>query len=163
MALLDNFYQKLASFCSKKFPRIYQRFFEQSSFARFLICGFISGGMDLFFLFIFHDLFNLAILVSTSIAFIFSFIVSFYLQKKWTFNNQEKKAPRQFVLYMLNVFLSLNLNGLGMHLMVNEFRIWYLLSQLGVNIALGILNFYIYKFIIFRQEDEINYQQKQAS
>lgn len=163
MALLDNFYQKLAAFFSKKFPKIYQRFFEQSSFAKFLVCGLIAGGMDLLFLFVFHDLLSLAILLSTSVAFILSFIVSFYLQKKWTFNNQEKKIPRQFVLYILNVFLSLNLNGLGMHLMVNEFRIWYLLSQLVVNVVLGILNFYIYKFIIFRQEDEINYQQKQAS
>ncbi len=163
MALLDNFYQKLATFFSKNFPKIYQRFFKESSFVRFLICGLISGGMDLVFLFIFHDLFNLVILLSTSIAFILSFLVSFYLQKKWTFNNQEKKVPRQLVLYMLNVFLSLNLNGLAMHLLVTELNIWYLLSQLIVNIALGILNFYIYQFIIFRQEDEINYQQKQAS
>ena len=96
-------------------------------------------------------------MISTSLSFLLSFLVSFYLQKLWTFRNQdEKKAPRQLVLYLLNSFLSLNLNGIGMHLLVTQFGIWYLFSQIIVNLVLGSLNFFIYKFIIFRHDDEAN-------
>ena len=47
-----------------------------------------------------------------------------------------------------------------MHLLVNQFGIWYLFSQVIVNLFLGSLNFFIYKFIIFRHDDEINCEQE---
>jgi hypothetical protein len=64
-------------------------------------------------------------------------------------------VPRQLVLYMLNAFLSMNINGFGMHFLTITLGVWYLFSQLAVNAVLGILNFYIYKFIIFRNDDEV--------
>lgn len=157
MPLLDKFYHDMGKFVGKHFPRLYCCCHKRQSFVKFFISGLITGSTDLIFLFIFYGLFDLGIVLSTSISFIMSFIVSFYLQRVWTFNiKEEKKAPRQFLLYMLNSFLSLNINGLGMHFLVNEIGIWYLLSQIIVNTLLGILNFFIYKIIIFRNDDEIN-------
>jgi len=161
MPILDKFYKKLGRFIGGRFPKLYRFLYPRQSFLKFTISGTVTTISDLLFLFILHGLLNVGIVISTSISFVMSFAVSFYLQRIWTFDNREKKKmPRQFFLYMLNSFLSLNINGLSMHLLVNKIGIWYLLAQIIVNIALGILNFFIYKLIIFRKEDEINCEQK---
>jgi putative flippase GtrA len=161
MNILDSTYKKVCQLIGKKFPKIYCRCAKHSSFAKFFVAGGIASATDLLFLFLFHGLFNLGIVLSTSVAFLLSFLVSFYLQRAWAFNRkEEKKIPRELALYMLNAFLSLNINGLGMHFLVNQVGIWYLLSQIIVNIMLGLLNFFIYKFIIFRHDDETNCEQE---
>ena len=162
MPLLNNFYQNLGRIIKKLSPKLYCRFFEQSAFAKFFISGAIASSIDLIFLYLFHGLLGWGVVVSTSLAFLLSFIASFYLQRVWTFDSKEgKKVPRELALYMLNALLSLN--GFGMHFLANEIHIWYLISQIIVNITLGILNFFIYKFIIFRHDDETNCEQEQIN
>ena len=161
MPLLNNFYQKFGYLVKRVSPKVYCKFFEQTTFAKFFISGAIGGSIDLILLYLFHDLLNWGVVLSTSLAFLLSFMVSFYLQRVWTFNCQEgKKVPREVVLYILNAFLSLNINGFGMHFLAVELNIWYLLSQIIINVLLGILNFFIYRFIIFRKDDEINCEQE---
>jgi len=157
MPLVNKFYNKLYWFLKSNFPKFYCYCRKHKSIFKFFISGTLASSVDLIFLFIFHGLWGIGIVVATSMSFLLSFLVSFYLQKLWTFRNkEEKKAPRQLVLYLLNSFLSLNFNGIGMHLLVTQFGIWYLLSQIIVNLVLGSLNFFIYKFIIFRHDDETN-------
>jgi hypothetical protein len=52
----------------------------------------------------------------------------------------------------------LNLNGLGMHLLVNRFQVWYILSQVIVNLAIAFYNYAVYKFIIFRSSQHENHR-----
>lgn len=161
MPVLNKFYFKLYQFLSHRFPAGFCYCRSKKSVVKFVISGSLASAVDLFFLFIFYGVFELGIVLSTSVSFLLSFLVSFYLQKLWTFRNEdEKKMPRQLVLYLLNSFLSLNLNGFGMHLLVTQLGIWYLLSQVIVNLILGSLNFFIYKFIIFRHDDETNCEQE---
>jgi len=161
MPILNNIHQRLCNIFNYCFPKLYCRFFKGTSLIKFAISGAIAGSVDLIFLILFHGILHWGIVVSTSVAFLLSFLISFYLQRVWTFDSKEgKKVPRQLVLYMLNAFLSLNINGFGMHFLTNELQIWYLLSQLMVNAVLGTLNFFIYKFIIFRHDDEINCEQE---
>jgi putative flippase GtrA len=78
-------------------------------------------------------------------------LVSFNLQKFWTFRNyRHDKVIHQLFVYILNAFIGLNLNGLFMHILVNRYNIWYLLSQIIVNVVIGFWNFIVYKFIVFR-------------
>jgi putative flippase GtrA len=118
----------------------------------------LAGGTDLIFLFIFHGLLHINLVLSTSVAFILSFLVSFTLQKFWTFRNySEDKVVHQLSLYVLNAFIGLNLNGTGMHLLVNKYAVWYMLAQIIVNLVLGVWNFFVYKFIVFNiGKNEIN-------
>ena len=157
MSTVNWFYIQIYRFINKKFPNFYRYCLKRKSLIKFLIAGTLAGSVDLIFLFIFHGLFGLGIVLATSLAFLLSFSVSFYLQKLWTFRNkEERKTSRQLVLYFLNSFLSLNINAVCMHLMVNRLNVWYLLSQVIVDLSLGALNFLIYKFLIFRHDDETN-------
>jgi putative flippase GtrA len=168
MPVINKFYNLFHGYFRNKFPKCYCFCAAKKSFLKFFVAGSLAGLTDLIFLFLFHGVFDLDIVLATSLAFLISFAVSFSLQRQWTFrNHDEKKVPKQLVLYFLNAFLSLNINGLGMHLLVNGWSVTYLLAQIIVNLALGGLNFVIYKTIVFRndneQEDETNCEQEQTA
>lgn len=151
MAFINNLYKRFRILFSSYFPSLFNFCERRKAIVKFFIAGGFAGVVDLIALFIFHDLFAWGILFSTSAAFILAFAVSFSLQKIWTFRNySHEKLPRQLILYLIVAFISLNLNALGMHWLVNNLGVWYLLSQLIVNLCLGILNFFNYKFIVFK-------------
>lgn len=48
-----------------------------------------------------------------------------------------------------------------MHTLVIDYNIWYILSQVIVNVTIGIYNFLIYRWIVFKNnKNEISSQQK---
>lgn len=157
MPTINRLYLRFRVFLSSRCPRFFCFCEQRKAIIKFFIAGAFAGTVDLIALFIFHGLWHLDIVLATSAAFLFSFLVSFSLQKLWTFRNySHKRLPRQLVLYVGAAFLNMNLNGFGMHLLVNNLGIWYLLSQLIVNLFLGIMNFFTYKFIVFRKSRHEN-------
>lgn len=135
-------------------PRLYQYCERRKSLIKYLISGTLAGGTDLLLLFVFHGLVRMEIVLSTSLAFILSFLVSFSLQKLWTFRNHSGRTVHQLSLYLLNALLGLYLNGYFMHILVNGYAIWYLLAQIIVNLVISVWNFVVYKFVIFRHRSE---------
>lgn len=162
MSVINSLYKKFRIWLQQVFPEIYQFCEKRKSVVKFFFAGSSAAAVDLIFLFLFHGVFKWGLVVSTSLAFILSFVVSFTLQKFWTFRNYcQKKIPIQFVLYIGNAFIGLNLNGFLMHALVNNLAVWYLLAQVVVNLMIGVYNFFVYKFIVFRhQPDENSSEQK---
>lgn len=165
MPLLNSLYFRFRNHFSTRWPRLYHFCERHKEILKFFFAGCLSGGSDLVFLFIMHGLFKMDIVLSTSVAFILSFGVSFFLQKFWTFrNDNQDKMVGQLSLYFLFAFVGLNLNGAFMHLLVNAYNIWYILAQIIVNLVIASLNFLTYKFIIFRNSrHEINCEEKTIS
>lgn len=157
MPLINRLYFRFKDFLASWRPRLYHFCEARKSIIKFFCSGTLAATVDLVALFIFHGLLGWGIVVATSVAFIFSFAVSFTLQKLWTFRNySQQRLPRQLILYFGSAFITMYFNGLGMHTLVNKIGIWYLLSQIIVNIALGIFNFFSYKFIVFRKTVDEN-------
>lgn len=137
-------------------PGLMRFFHRHRSIAKFYLSGCVSGGLDLILLFIFYDIVHLEIVQATTISFILCFAISFFLQKTWTFRNRSnRRVVRQMAMYFAVGFLNLNLNGFLMHLLVNRLDIWYLLSQLMVNLLLGGGNYLCSRFIIFKKQNEV--------
>jgi len=151
MSLIHDWYHRFRHHFASHYPKSYHFCEERKSVIKFIISGCFAGGSDLIFLYIFHGLFSWGIVFSTSFAFILSFLVSFTLQKFWTFRNySQDKVVQQLTLYILNAFIGLYLNGYFMHVLVNKYAVWYILSQVIVNLTLAAWNFVVYKFIIFK-------------
>ncbi len=137
----------------KKYPRLMSYFQRHKSAVKFALSGCITGTLDLVFLFILHGVFGVEVITATSISFVLCFILSFYLQKVWAFRVRDNKGTfRQMAIYFANGFLVLNYNGILMHLFVHVFGVWYILSQLLVNITIGIGNYIFSRFIVFRKK-----------
>jgi len=158
MPLINKLYIRLRVLFASRFPGIFKICEKRKSIVKFIFAGSSAAVVDLIFLYFFHGLLKWDLVISTSVAFILSFVVSFTLQKFWTFRNySQRKIPIQFVLYIVNAFIGLNINGLLMHYFVIQLNIWYLLAQIFVNLMIGFYNFFVYKFIVFRKHpNEIN-------
>jgi putative flippase GtrA len=159
MPVINRLYFKVRSFFSARLPKIFQICERHKSVVKFIFAGSSAAAVDLVFLYLFYGLFKWGLVLSTSLAFILSFVVSFTLQKFWTFRNySQKKIPVQFVLYIANAVIGLNLNGIMMHYSVNKLQFWYLFAQILVNVIIGFYNFFIYKFIVFRHKENENHR-----
>lgn len=122
---------------------------------RYLISGSIAATVDLSLLYIFTDLLGWWYLFSATLAFILSFFVSFFLQKFWTFRDNNREAIyQQMTLYFILALVNIALNTFLMYLLVDLFKIWYIFSQI---IAAGLIaceSFILYKFFIFSEKKE---------
>jgi len=154
MSLIHDWYCRLRQYFADRFPKSYSLCERRKSIIKFVIAGCFAGGSDLVFLYLFHGLFGLGIVLSTSSAFILAFLVSFTLQKFWTFRDYQDKVIQQLFLYILNALIGLYLNGYFMHVLVNRYDVWYILSQVIVNVTLAFWNFIVYRFVIFKNSAE---------
>lgn len=153
MAFINSIYYKFRKYFSISYPKIFAYCNKRKAVVKFFIAGLFSGATDLIVLFILHQLLGIDIIFSTSFAFVAAFMISFSLQKLWTFRNyNHQRLPRQLVLYLFNAFVNMSLNAFFMHYLVNNLGIWYLLAQIMVNLFLGVFNFINYKFIIFKED-----------
>jgi len=161
MSFINNLYFKFKAFFSARWPKIFSVCDKNKSVVKFIFAGGSAAAIDLIFLYLFHGVFGWGLIFSTSFAFVLAFLVSFTLQKFWTFRNYNKqKIPLQLVLYLANAFIGLNLNGAFMYLLVNSWDVWYMLAQILVSMVIGFYNFFIYKFIVFKINPEKNLEIK---
>jgi putative flippase GtrA len=163
MPHINRLYFWFRNYLGKHLPKIYNFCENRKSVIKFFFAGCFAGGTDLILLFIFHGVFKWPLVLSTSLAFVASFLVSFTLQKFWTFRNfTQGKAVGQFILYILNAFVGLNLNAYFMHLLVNRHHVWYILAQVIVSVSIGVYNFIIYKSIVFKTEKNENKREQKT-
>lgn len=155
MSLFIKIVTKIKLVVAKRYPRLFAWLLRYKSAAKFFMSGPFAGLLDLLLLFIFHGLLNISVLWSTSIAYVISFSINFYLQKFWTFCNHNKEhVYRQLFAYFFFAFLNLNLNGYLMHILVNQYQMWYLSAQIIASAIIGIDSFMVYKFIVFRKHHD---------
>ena len=124
--------------------------YKNKLYIKYVISGGIATVVDFGLLYFFTDIINFYYLFSASIAFIVAFIVSFYMQKFWTFrDNDRKKIHKQMFMYFLIGLIGLGINFFGMYILVEKYNIWYIFSQAITTSILAIGNFLVYRYIIF--------------
>jgi putative flippase GtrA/glycosyltransferase involved in cell wall biosynthesis len=117
---------------------------------RFALSGGIAAATNLTILYTLTDIVGLWYLLSSVTAFTIAFFVNFYLQKVWTFSDQEhKQTSKKMVLFLANTLLNLFLNTTLMYLLVDGLHIWYLVAQCIVIGLLAGMNYTIYRLFIF--------------
>ncbi len=149
MKLINKYYFQITKKVFSLLPITYRLRLQ----IKYFFAGVSATLLNLILLALFHSVLNWSLVLSTSLAFILSFLLSFALQKFWTFRNKKyRNIPRQLVLYLLNALLGLSLNVYLIQLLVNSWGIWYLLAQVIISLFLALLNFLVYNFIIFRRK-----------
>ncbi|MFA6307044.1 MAG: GtrA family protein [Patescibacteria group bacterium] len=119
---------------------------------KFFIAGSVGAFTNLTLLYFFTDILGVWYLVSSSLSFAVSFLVSFFLQKFWTFSDGDKEAIyKQMGVYLAVALTNLGLNGLLMYTMVDGFEIWYLPAQIIASGLIAVESYFIYKKFIFNQ------------
>lgn len=156
MNKINNFYFKLRNSFAFNFPAAYYFCEERKLFFKYAISGTINGSLGLLLLYLFHDILSIEIVVSTTFSFVICLIISFIFQKHWSFRDKDKKKKKVYILQLpffgINALIALTVNGFLMHVFVNIFSWWYLLSQILINVLIGVYNFFVYKYLIFKKK-----------
>lgn len=120
-----------------------------AQFKRYLITGFLSFGIEYSIFYILYDALKLWYIPSNSIAMVTGFVVSFLLNRFWSF--QSKDNPyRQLLLYALLFVFNLAFSNLLMYLLSDIAGITPLISKVLVMGIIVVWNFILYKKIIYR-------------
>lgn len=148
-----RYYNYLRKYLFRKYPNFFKFLNRFKDKIKFVISGALATIVNLFFLFIFFSILDIQIIYASSMSWLLAILISFNLQKYWTFRSFSfKKMSSQVILYLLIAILSLILNARWMYLLVEGLNINYLLAQIIVLFVLAILNYIVYKFIIFKEK-----------
>ena len=121
---------------------------EMDRIARFLIAGVVAVFVNLLSLYLLTRYAHIWYLVSSMIAFSTSYVVSFVLQKFWTFKNKEVGAiAYQLPLHLLLALFNLVLNTILIFALVEWGHVWYMFAQALATIIISLDSFILSKKI----------------
>jgi putative flippase GtrA len=118
---------------------------------RYIISGGLAAFTHLGALYILTDHVGMWFVTANVLAFCFGLIVSFGLQKLWTFGDRRSQGVhRQALWYALVQVLSLGIDTVLLYVLVTYAGWWYLGAQFLLLILIAVGNFFIFNRVIFR-------------
>jgi putative flippase GtrA len=117
---------------------------------KYLLSGAVATATHLLVLSLAYRFLGWTIIYATTLAFAVAFIISFSLQKFWTFKNRAKRYFEQIYLYFLVGIFNLFLNAALMQVLAVNLNLHYLLSQLFVSAVVAVNSFLLYKYLVFK-------------
>lgn len=152
---MANIYKKSKDFFYSLNPALYKKVEKYKLPIKYILSGGISAVVDLTSLYFFTDICGIWYVISSALAFILAFLVSFTLQKFWTFrDNGRDKIYKQMAMYFTIGVINVLLNAVGIYWLVESFGIMYLLAQIIMGALLGLAGFVIYRFVIFKKKSD---------
>ncbi|HEY4498590.1 MAG TPA: GtrA family protein [Candidatus Paceibacterota bacterium] len=153
-------YQKIKAFWWKSLERIHpslhNALFRYRIYIKYLISGGSAATSNLGSLFILVELFDIHYLSASVLAFIAGFLVSFILQKYFTFGDTTiKTAHRQLMLYLIITVANLGLNTFIVYTLVDVVGLWYFTAQFLAGIVVSTESFVLYKHFIFNRKQPL--------
>lgn len=136
----------------KTYTVIDNRYPTKVKIVRYLISGGTAATVNLSFLYFFTDILGIWYIISAVLSFLIAFLVSFSLQKYWTFKDHSNdglhsKAFKYFIVTTTN----LGINTAGIFIFVHYFHFHYLVAQIIVSIFIAIESYFVYHYI-FKNE-----------
>lgn len=117
-------------------------------FIRYLITGSLAFIVEYSFFYLLDRL-NFWYVYSNSIAMICGFLLSFFLNRNWSFKSK-RNTKKQFIMYGVLFLINIGISNGLMFVFVEKLYIQPVFSKLLAIGALVCWNFFIYKKLIFK-------------
>jgi putative flippase GtrA len=117
---------------------------------RYVISGGTAATVTIASIFIFTHYFQIWYLASSVISYSLGFIVSFSLQKFWTFKSHSLIRWRdELAIYSFIFVINILVNSTIIYGLVEFLSIHYLIAQIISGAILALVNFFLYKHYVF--------------
>ena len=97
------------------------------------------------------ELLHISPTVSTSIAFSCVLLISYILNRHWTFEKTDGKHLSDFIKYSSVSLLGLSLNAGIMHYTVSALQNWYIYGLAAAALIVPVTNFILNKYWVFKK------------
>lgn len=125
-------------------PRIFK-------LVRYLISGGTAAASNLAALFFLVQFGHVQYLKASVLAFVMSVVVSFTMQKFWTFHDRPvHDVHAQFARYLVVILANLALNTALVYLLVEMANVWYLAAQFMATVVIAVTGYVGYQRFVFR-------------
>lgn len=122
----------------------------QVEMLKYLFAGGVVVAVNASVLYTLTQYAHIYYLMSAVLSFCVAFLVSFFLQKYWTFQNRStNRIHEQAVKYLLLQLGNLATNTALLYLFVEYAHLWYITAQLLVSLILAVATFIIIRRYIF--------------
>jgi putative flippase GtrA len=133
-----------------------------SFFLRYAVTGLTGGALQTFLLYVWVSLLGLKdyYLWGLVVGFCITLVVTFNLQKYWTFGGrpQQHRTHRQLMMYALVALGNLGLNTVLLYwskqlldsLGFNFFHLWYLAAQVAIVFVVALASFAVNYSVTFK-------------
>lgn len=134
------------------FSGVHDKYFK---ILRYLISGSIAAATNLGALYLLVNVFHLWYIVASGISFVLTFVVSFVLQKFWTFNDPHLDIlKKQIGISLVVAGGNLLLNTVYMYIFVEYLHLHYMQAQVFTMILVAVGSFLAYQHLIFKPRPE---------
>ncbi len=106
-------------------------------FIRFAFSGSIATIIDIILLYILTEYIGIWYLISAIFSFLVGSITHFSISRHWVFKNLEKTFWRQYLSFFIIHLGGLAINITGLYILVEYFKIYYIIAKLLV-VILGV-------------------------
>jgi len=130
-----------------------------TSFFRFIVVGVINTAIGMSIMFIAYNFFHLSYWVSTFFNYLIGSIVSYFLNKYFTFK-QNEQSFKEIVLFVFNIavcyFIAYYLSAKIITYLFNDYSNIFIdnLSMIVGMILFVILNYFGQRFLVFPQKNK---------
>jgi putative flippase GtrA len=127
---------------------------KNNKIIRYIFSGIIASLSNFVILYFLVQKLNLWYLTSSIISFCCGIIISYCLQKFFTFKNYSiQNIHLQFSVFFIYNLCMLGLNTLLMYFFVDIIGIWYLFSQIVITIGTAFINYFFFNKIMFNKNE----------
>ena len=117
---------------------------------RFILVGGLATIIEFISIFVLVEFFNFWYLSATSFSFALGLVISFFLQKIWTFRDKDwrkvnKQASVFLTIRLLNLFFNIN----ATYYLVEIWHVWYFLAAMLAASIFASISFFIHCIFIF--------------
>ena len=117
---------------------------------RYIMSGGTAAIVTIGLLFVFTHYVGMWYIIAAIIANIFGLVVSFTLQKFWTFRDHSRdilkaQATTYFIIFLFNLVT----NSVILYCLVEFFNLHYLLAQVVSGGMLACLSYFLYRHFVF--------------
>ncbi len=118
---------------------------------RYLLGGSVGAVTLLSLLFLFNSILDVHYLTASVAAYLIAFVVSFLMQKFFTFEDKATKMiERQFGIFVFIGVINLGANTLFMYSLVDLAGLLPLVAQFFTSAVIAIWSFFLYQRFIFK-------------
>ena len=115
---------------------------------RFVIAGSLATATSATVLYVSITIFGVWYLAASAIGFLAGFLVSFTLQKFWTFRDRNTEdVTRQASIYLAILLVNLGLNTLIVFLLVEYVTFVPVLAQITASLLIACESFFVYQYL----------------
>jgi putative flippase GtrA len=119
---------------------------------KYIVSGGSAACVNLGVLYLLTEYAKLHYLQSAVLSFVCAFLVSFLLQKFWTFRDARKEVIHwQMIGFLGSSLVNLFLNTAIIFILVEYLHVWYLIAAFIAGTLLAVASFFVYHHLIFKE------------